>query len=80
MRIVATVSLLLALVAADTAAAATKPRLKAFSSCKALVNYARDGALRTHGGVGVVGPRGPVAGGDDRDAAAVAAGSARRAT
>jgi uncharacterized secreted protein with C-terminal beta-propeller domain len=55
MRIVASVSLVLALVAADTASAATKPRLKAFNSCKALVGYARDGALRTQGGVGVVG-------------------------
>src|SRR3954447_12461037 len=54
MRIVATVSLmLLALVAADTAAAAPKPRLKSFDSCKDLVGYARDGALRTRGGVGV---------------------------
>ena len=33
MRIAATVSLVLALVAADTAAAASKSRLKAFSSC-----------------------------------------------
>ena len=55
MRIVATVSLLLALVAADTAAAAPKSRLKSFNSCKDLVGYARDGALRTRGGVGVVG-------------------------
>ena len=54
MRIVATVSLmLLALVAADTAAAAPKSRLKSFDSCKELVGYARDGALRTQGGVGV---------------------------
>jgi hypothetical protein len=55
MRIVATVSLMFALVVADTADAATKTRLKSFSSCKALVGYARDGALRTRGGVGVVG-------------------------
>ena len=53
MRIVATVSLMLALVAADTAAAAPKSRLKSFGSCKDLVGYARDGALRTQGGVGV---------------------------
>ena len=37
-------------VAADAADAATKrPRLKAFSSCKQLVDYARAGALRTDG-------------------------------
>ena len=30
-----------------------KPRLKAFASCKALVDYARAGALRTDGGTGV---------------------------
>jgi len=52
MRIVATVPLLLALVAADAAHAA---RLKSFSSCKELVGYAREGALRTQGGVGVAG-------------------------
>ena len=55
MRIVATVTLLLSLVAADVATAAPRARLKAFSSCKDLVGYARDGALRTRGGVGVVG-------------------------
>src|SRR5215218_7207527 len=57
MRIVASASLILALVAVDTADAATKakPRLKAFSSCKSLVDYARAGAERTDGGVGVVG-------------------------
>src|SRR5215218_8362635 len=57
MRIVASASLILALVAVDTADAATKakPRLKAFSSCKTLVEYARAGAERTDGGVGVVG-------------------------
>ena len=77
----ATVSLILALVAADAAAAATpKPRLKAFASCKVLVDYARDGALRTHGGVGVRRPRGRPAGGDDRDAAADAAGPTGPAT
>src|SRR5829696_7605949 len=56
MRIVASASLILALLAVDTADAATKakPRLKAFSSCKSLVDYARAGALRTDGGVGVV--------------------------
>jgi hypothetical protein len=54
MRIAATVSLmLLALVAADSADAASKHRLKSFSSCEDLVGYARDGALRTQGGVGV---------------------------
>ena len=61
MRIVATVTLLLSLVAADVATAAPRARLKAFDSCKDLVGYARDGALRTRGGVGVVGPGGPVA-------------------
>src|SRR3954466_6476183 len=65
MRIVASASLILALVAVDTADAAAKarPRLKAFSSCTSLVAYARSGAMRTGGGVGVVGraaPGGPV--------------------
>ncbi|WP_053225960.1 beta-propeller domain-containing protein [Solirubrobacter soli] len=57
MRIVASASLILALLAVDTADAATKarPRLKAFSSCQSLVEYARAGAMRTDGGVGVVG-------------------------
>ena len=55
MRIVATVTLLLSLLAADVATAAPRARLKAFDSCKDLVGYARDGALRTRGGVGVVG-------------------------
>lgn len=55
MRTVALVPLLLVLVAADAADAATKTRLKSFSSCKDLVGYARDGALRTGGGVGVTG-------------------------
>jgi len=57
MRIVASASLILALVAVDTADAAAKarPRLKAFSSCKALIEYARAGAQRTDGGVGVAG-------------------------
>ena len=52
MRIVASASLILALVAVDTADAATKakPRLKAFSSCQSLVKYARAGAMRTDGG------------------------------
>jgi uncharacterized secreted protein with C-terminal beta-propeller domain len=61
MRIVASASLILALVAVDTAdaAAKAKPRLKAFSSCKSLVAYARAGATRTDGGVGVVGRAAP---------------------
>ena len=42
MRIVATVTLLLSLVAADVATAAPRARLKAFSSCKHRVDYARD--------------------------------------
>jgi uncharacterized secreted protein with C-terminal beta-propeller domain len=35
-------------------AGATPPRLRAFDSCKDLVSYARSGAERTDGGVGVV--------------------------
>ncbi|HEY6886381.1 MAG TPA: beta-propeller domain-containing protein [Solirubrobacter sp.] len=56
-RLAATIPLILALVAVDSAHAApkAKPRLKAFSSCQSLVDYARAGALRTDGGVGVVG-------------------------
>ncbi|MDA0163223.1 beta-propeller domain-containing protein [Solirubrobacter ginsenosidimutans] len=56
-RLAAAVPLILALVAVDSAHAApkAKPRLKAFSSCQSLVDYARQGALRTDGGVGVVG-------------------------
>ena len=56
-RLAAAVPLILALVAVDSAHAApkAKPRLKAFSSCQSLVDYARAGALRTDGGVGVVG-------------------------
>ena len=61
MRIVATVSFILAFAASDAAAATPKPRLKAFSSCQDLVNYARDGALRTRGGVGVTGRAAPPA-------------------
>ena len=57
------------LVAADVATAAPRARLKAFSSCKDLVGYARDGALRTRGGVGVVGRAVPPPAIDDRDAA-----------
>jgi uncharacterized secreted protein with C-terminal beta-propeller domain len=55
MRIAATVPVLLALLAADAAQAAPKHRLKAFSSCQDLVGYARAGALRADGGVGVRG-------------------------
>jgi uncharacterized secreted protein with C-terminal beta-propeller domain len=56
MRIAASAALILALVAVDTAdaAAKAKPRLKAFSSCRSLVAYARAGAERTDGGIGVV--------------------------
>ncbi|MDA0179069.1 beta-propeller domain-containing protein [Solirubrobacter phytolaccae] len=56
MRSLAAVTLVLALVCADAASAATKkqrPRLKAFDSCTQLVDYARAGAQRTAGGVGV---------------------------
>jgi uncharacterized secreted protein with C-terminal beta-propeller domain len=59
MRIVAAVPLILALVVADAASAAPRPRLKAFASCTDLVNYARAGALRTEGGVGVTGRAAP---------------------
>src|SRR5437773_5943629 len=48
--------LALAALAADAQAA---PRLKAFSSCAELVRFARQGALRTGGGVGVVGRAAP---------------------
>lgn len=59
MRLLAAGTLVLALVCADAASAATKqrPRLKAFASCTQLVDYARAGAERTGGGVGVP-PRG----------------------
>ena len=53
-RSIVALSLAGALLAADAADAAPKPRLKAFSSCKQLVDYARAGALRTDGGTGVV--------------------------
>lgn len=55
MRIVAAGTLVLALVCTDAASAATKkrPRLKAFASCTQLVDYARAGAERTDGGIGV---------------------------
>jgi hypothetical protein len=44
----------LSLVVADAADAAKRPRLKAFTSCQQLVDYARAGALRTDGGPGVI--------------------------
>lgn len=55
MRTLAALSLVAALVCTDAASAATKqrPRLKAFTSCTQLVDYARAGAVRTDGGVGV---------------------------
>ena len=53
-RSIVALSLAGALLVADAAEAAPKPRLKAFSSCKQLVDYARAGALRTDGGTGVV--------------------------
>jgi len=55
MRLLAAGTLILALVGADAASAATKqrPRLKAFASCTQLVDYARAGAERADGGVGV---------------------------
>ena len=55
----ASVLLLLVLVVADAADAATRPRLKAFDDCRSLVDYARAGALRTQGGVGVDGRAAP---------------------
>jgi uncharacterized secreted protein with C-terminal beta-propeller domain len=60
MRIAAaSVLTLLVLVVADAADAAKRPRLKAFDDCRALVDYARAGALRTDGGVGVDGRAAP---------------------
>jgi len=55
MRVFAALSVVVALVVTDAASAATKkrPRLKAFASCTQLVDYARAGAQRTDGGVGV---------------------------
>ena len=56
MRIVASASLVLALVAADAADAAPRPRLKAFSSCKHARRATRATARSARdGGVGVVG-------------------------
>jgi uncharacterized secreted protein with C-terminal beta-propeller domain len=45
----------MAMVSAADAGAATPSRLKAFSSCTSLVSFARAGAMRTDGGVGVTG-------------------------
>ena len=60
---------------------AKRPRLKAFASCKQLVDYARAGALRTDGGVGRDRPRGAAAGRRGHDAADhAAADRQRRAT
>ena len=60
MRIAAaSVLTLLVFVVADAADAATRPRLKAFDDCRSLVDYARSGALRTQGGVGVDGRAAP---------------------
>src|SRR5262245_40588080 len=50
-------SVVMAVALVDAAEAAPRPRLKAFASCKQLVDYARAGALRTDGGAGVT-PRG----------------------
>ncbi|HET6547649.1 MAG TPA: beta-propeller domain-containing protein [Solirubrobacter sp.] len=60
MRTAAAVSLLIALLVADAAQAAPRAKLKAFPSCKALVGYARDGALRARGGAGVLGRAAPM--------------------
>ena len=60
MRIAAaSVLTLLVFVVADAADAAPRPRLKAFDDCRSLVDYARAGALRTQGGVGVDGRAAP---------------------
>ncbi|HEX6021732.1 MAG TPA: beta-propeller domain-containing protein [Solirubrobacter sp.] len=59
MRIAAASVLILVLVVADAAQAAKRPRLKTFDDCRALVDYARAGALRTDGGVGVDGRAAP---------------------
>jgi uncharacterized secreted protein with C-terminal beta-propeller domain len=59
MRFAAASVLILVLVVADAAQAAKRPRLKAFDDCRALVDYARAGALRTDGGVGVDGRAAP---------------------
>src|SRR5689334_17549932 len=62
MRTLAAVTLLVAIACTDVADAATKkrPRLKAFDSCTQLVDYARAGAQRTQGGVGVTGRVAPM--------------------
>ncbi|MBE2317265.1 beta-propeller domain-containing protein [Solirubrobacter sp. CPCC 204708] len=61
MRALAAVTLVLTIAFADVAGAATKrPRLKAFASCTQLVDYARAGAERTGGGVGVTGRAAPM--------------------
>jgi uncharacterized secreted protein with C-terminal beta-propeller domain len=62
MRTLAAVTLVLALACTGVAEAAAKqrPRLKAFASCTQLVDYARAGAVRTQGGVGVTGRAAPM--------------------
>jgi len=62
MRTLAAVTLVLAIACTDAAEAASKkrPRLKAFASCTQLVDYARAGAARTQGGVGVTGRAAPM--------------------
>lgn len=63
MRTLAAATLLLAIACtdvADAAAAKKRPRLKAFDSCTQLVDYARAGAARTQGGVGVTGRAAPM--------------------
>lgn len=62
MRALAAVTLVLAIACTDAADAATKKRarLKAFASCTQLVDYARAGAERTKGGVGVTGRAAPM--------------------
>jgi uncharacterized secreted protein with C-terminal beta-propeller domain len=59
MRFAAAVALALCLAMPAAAEAAPRARLSAFSSCRALVDYARAGAERTDGGVGVIGRAAP---------------------
>jgi uncharacterized secreted protein with C-terminal beta-propeller domain len=53
MRLLAAVALAVSLAMPAGAAAAPRARLSAFGSCRDLVDYARVGAERTDGGVGV---------------------------
>ena len=59
MRLIAAV-VLLTLGWAGSGRSGKRPRLKAFASCTQLVDYARAGAERTRGGVGVTGRAAPM--------------------